>query len=73
MSGVLKTNNMSESRLVNFNSCCRLCLSDAMDNLKSIFDESVDDRALQQKISVSLSVEVSRIFTFPDGNSLIIV
>jgi hypothetical protein len=50
---------MADSRLANFNACCRLCLSDTLDNLKSIFDESVDDRGLQQKISTSLGVEVS--------------
>ncbi|RZC35383.1 hypothetical protein BDFB_002805, partial [Asbolus verrucosus] len=54
-----RTITMADSRLANFSSCCRLCLSDTMDNLKPIFDDNVDDRELQQKISASLGVEVS--------------
>ncbi|XP_063921648.1 zinc finger protein 43-like isoform X1 [Zophobas morio] len=49
---------MSESRMANFSSCCRLCLADSVDNLKSIFDESADDRGLQGKISSCLGVEI---------------
>ncbi|EFA10192.1 zinc finger protein 91 isoform X1 [Tribolium castaneum] len=50
---------MADSRLVNFITCCRLCLSDSVDDLKSVFDESVDDRGLQQKISACLGVEIT--------------
>ncbi|CAG9815371.1 unnamed protein product [Phaedon cochleariae] len=50
---------MEEPRICSFQSCCRLCLSETLDSLLSIFDESIEDRALPQKISQCLSVEIN--------------
>lgn len=50
---------MADPRLGNFQSCCRLCLCEKMDTLKSVFDEAAEDRTLPQKISQFVAVEVS--------------
>ncbi|XP_018574091.1 zinc finger protein 91-like isoform X2 [Anoplophora glabripennis] len=51
---------MADLRLDNFQSCCRLCLCEKMDTLKSVFDEAVEDRTLPQKISQFVAVEITR-------------
>lgn len=50
---------MADPKLGNFQSCCRLCLCEKMDTLKSVFDEAVEDRTLPQKILQFVAVEVS--------------
>lgn len=51
---------MSEIRTDNFQSCCRLCLSDKVDDLKFVFDESIEDRSLPRKISQFIAIQVSK-------------
>ncbi|KAJ8980918.1 hypothetical protein NQ317_011559 [Molorchus minor] len=50
---------MADSRLGNFQSCCRLCLCEKSDVLKSLFDETVEDRSLPQKILQFVAVEIT--------------
>ncbi|KAG5873818.1 hypothetical protein JTB14_012262 [Gonioctena quinquepunctata] len=50
---------MSDPRLCNFQSCCRLCLTERLDTLKSIFDETVEDQALSLKIFQFVGVEIN--------------
>ncbi|XP_074029366.1 uncharacterized protein isoform X2 [Leptinotarsa decemlineata] len=45
--------------LQNFQSCCRLCLTEKLDTSKSIFDETVEDRELPQKISQFVGIDIS--------------
>lgn len=55
---------MSETTTANFQSCCRLCLSDKADVLKSVFDESNEDRTLPQKISQFIAIQVCKSTVF---------
>lgn len=50
---------MAESKHGNFQSCCRLCLTEKLENLKSVFDGGNEDRSLSEKISEFVAVEVS--------------
>lgn len=55
---------MGETVNVNFQTCCRLCLSDKADVLKSVFDESTEDRSLLQKISQFIAIQVCKFTVF---------
>lgn len=55
-----KHQKMSDTTTANFQSCCRLCLSDKADVLKSVFDESNEDRLLPQKISQFIAIQVCK-------------
>lgn len=61
---VLKHQKMDETANVNFQTCCRLCLSDKADVLKSVFDESTEDRCLPQKISQFIAIQVCKSTVF---------
>ncbi|XP_060529484.1 zinc finger protein 62-like [Cylas formicarius] len=49
---------MAESRQDNFQSCCRLCLSDRQETFKSVFDASLNHKDLPQKIMQFVSIEI---------------
>lgn len=55
---------MSERRLGNFNSCCRLCLSEKLGTLKSIFEDESRGQEIAKNIKTSLGVQVSFILIF---------
>lgn len=61
---VLQHQKMGETVAVNFQTCCRLCLSDKADVLKSVFDESTEDRSLLQKISQFIAIQVCKFTVF---------
>ncbi|XP_028130919.1 zinc finger protein 521 isoform X1 [Diabrotica virgifera virgifera] len=50
---------MAEAENIDFQACCRLCLSEMVDSLKSIFDETPEDESLSEKILQSVAIEVS--------------
>lgn len=56
MQAVIKAMEVNE--IGNFSECCRLCLSEQVDTLKSIFDDATDDSALPEKIYTFLSIQI---------------
>ncbi|XP_056644575.1 zinc finger protein 62 homolog isoform X1 [Diorhabda sublineata] len=50
---------MAEGEIVDFQSCCRLCLTEIVESIKSIFDETVEDRRLSEKIQQSVAIEIN--------------
>lgn len=52
-------NTMADRGLGNYNSCCRLCLCEKPDSLKSVFDDVSGNPALVHKISAFVGVMVS--------------
>lgn len=58
---------------MNYQSCCRLCLSERMDSLQSIFGETPNDPDLTKKILQHLNIEVSKFIDFIIFPSLLLL
>lgn len=50
---------MADRDMGNYSFCCRLCLSEKQDSLKSVFDDPSGCNKLVEKISTVVGVTVS--------------
>lgn len=57
---------MADEDIGNYSFCCRLCLSEKQDSLKSVFDDASggDGDKLVEKISTVVGVTVSFLMSF---------
>lgn len=55
---------MADREMGNYSFCCRLCLSEKQDSLKSVFDDASRGDMLVEKISTVVGVTVSYLKRF---------
>lgn len=56
---------MADGEMGNYSFCCRLCLSEKQDSLKSVFDDVSGGVKLAEKISTVVGVTVSLSIAMP--------